>query len=163
MSNRIGYFDLNATELNKSAQPWRGLHPGDLHPGDLPNPRGVCPIPGGLPNPRVSAQPQGDLPNPGGVCIQGICIQGGLPNSGGSASKGSAQPQVFPIPGGLPNPRVSAQPQGVCPTLGVCRGSASRGVCLHTGALGRPLIPVNRMTHRCKNITLPQTSFAGGN
>ena len=23
--------------------------------------------------------------------------------------------------------------------------------------------PVNRMTHRCKNITLPQTSFAGGN
>ena len=23
--------------------------------------------------------------------------------------------------------------------------------------------PMNRMTHRCKNITLPQTSFAGGN
>ena len=23
--------------------------------------------------------------------------------------------------------------------------------------------PVNRMTHRCKNITFPQTSFAGGN
>ena len=23
--------------------------------------------------------------------------------------------------------------------------------------------PVNRITHRCKNITLPQTSFAGGN
>ena len=23
--------------------------------------------------------------------------------------------------------------------------------------------PVNRMTNRCKNITLPQTSFAGGN
>ena len=23
--------------------------------------------------------------------------------------------------------------------------------------------PVNRMTHRCKNITWPQTSFAGGN
>ena len=26
-----------------------------------------------------------------------------------------------------------------------------------------PLHPVNRMTDRCKNITLPQTSFAGGN
>ena len=26
-----------------------------------------------------------------------------------------------------------------------------------------PLIPVNRMTDRCENITLPQTSFAGGN
>ena len=24
-------------------------------------------------------------------------------------------------------------------------------------------LPVNRMTHRCKNITLPQTSFAGDN
>ena len=23
--------------------------------------------------------------------------------------------------------------------------------------------PVNRMTHRCKNITLPQTSLSGGN
>ena len=23
--------------------------------------------------------------------------------------------------------------------------------------------PVNRMTHRCKNITLPKTSFAGDN
>ena len=27
---------------------------------------------------------------------------------------------------------------------------------------GRPPSPVNRMTNRCKNITLPQTSFAGG-
>ena len=26
-----------------------------------------------------------------------------------------------------------------------------------------PLPPVNTMTDRCKNITLPQTSFAGGN
>ena len=28
---------------------------------------------------------------------------------------------------------------------------------------GKPTPTVNRMTHRCKNITLPQTSFAGGN
>ena len=28
---------------------------------------------------------------------------------------------------------------------------------------GIPPAPVNRMTDRCKNITLPQTSFAGGN
>ena len=26
----------------------------------------------------------------------------------------------------------------------------------------RPLPPMNRMTNRCKNITLPQTLFAGG-
>ena len=37
-------------------------------------------------------------------------------------------------------------------------GSVSGGLCL-----GDWLPPVNRMTHRCKNITLPQTSFAGGN
>ena len=38
------------------------------------------------------------------------------------------------------------------------------GVCLGGSAsLGGPPSPaVNRMTHRCKNITLPQTSFAGG-
>ena len=35
--------------------------------------------------------------------------------------------------------------------------------CLHPGGLDRPLPPVNRMTHRCKNITLPQTSFPDGN
>ena len=29
--------------------------------------------------------------------------------------------------------------------------------------LGTRHLPVNRMTDRCKNITLPQTSFAGGN
>ena len=68
--------------------------------------------------------------------------------------------------------------------LTVSRGSASKGVCttrqglhlgglhlggsaqpcggLHLEGLGRPRPPVNRMTHRCKNITLPQTSFAGG-
>ena len=42
------------------------------------------------------------------------------------------------------------------------------GVCiqgnLHPMGVGwDPLIPVNRMTDRCENITLPQTSFAGGN
>ena len=31
------------------------------------------------------------------------------------------------------------------------------------GMLGYHIPPVNRMTNRCKNITLPQTSFAGGN
>ena len=31
------------------------------------------------------------------------------------------------------------------------------------GVPAQVLPPVNRMTDRCKNITLPQTSFAGGN
>ena len=77
------------------------------------------------------------LPNPGGL------HRGGLPNPGGSAScMGSVQPQ-----GGL-------HPGGVFPTV--------RG--LHPGVIGQtPSPPVNRMIHRCKNITLPQTSFPGGN
>ena len=36
-------------------------------------------------------------------------------------------------------------------------GSASRA------GWADPLPPVNRMTHRCKNITLPETLFAGSN
>ena len=39
----------------------------------------------------------------------------------------------------------------------VCFGGSVPGP---GGVYGTP--PVNRMTNRCKNITLPQTSFAGG-
>ena len=46
---------------------------------------------------------------------------------------------------------------GGCLLLG---GLLQGGVSQH--AL-RQTPPVNRMTNRCKNITLPQTSFAGGN
>ena len=53
---------------------------------------------------------------------------------------------------------VSAQGSGVSAWGGVCLG---RGVSalLHAGI--HP--SVNRIPDRCKNITLPQTSFAGGN
>ena len=38
------------------------------------------------------------------------------------------------------------------------------GVSVQRGSLSeRPAPLVNRMTHRCKNITLSQTSFASGN
>ena len=40
-------------------------------------------------------------------------------------------------------------------------GAWSRGLVVSQHAL-RQTPPVNRMTNRCKNITLPQTSFAGG-
>ena len=44
------------------------------------------------------------------------------------------------------------------------QGSLSRGISVQEGlCLLRPTPPVNRMTHRCTNITLPQSSFAGGN
>ena len=49
-------------------------------------------------------------------------------------------------------------PRGCLPRGGVCWGGVSAP--LHAG-IHPP--PVDRMTDRCKNITLPQTSFAGGN
>ena len=74
--------------------------------------------------------------------------QGGLPGLGGSA------------PGGLPGPGGSAWSGGVCLVQGVCLvwGVAfSRGVASHHALRQTP--PVNRMTDRCKNITLATTSL----
>ena len=43
------------------------------------------------------------------------------------------------------------------------RGGYLPGGYTSQGVPAQVLPPVNRMTDRCKNITLPQTSFAGGN
>ena len=76
--------------------------------------------------------------------------------------------------GGVPGPGESAWsgrgavpgPTGVYLVPGVCTWSVgciwSRG-CTWWGIPAQVLPSVNRMTDRCKNITLPQTSFAGGN
>ena len=123
------------------------LNPGVLHLGGSTSR-------GGLPNPEGSAS--------GGFCqtLGGVCIQGGLPNPGGSASRDG----VCPTLGGVciqaapPNPRGSAKTLGGLHPGGSAQpeGSASRG------GWADPLPSVNRMTYRCKNITLPQTSFTGG-
>ena len=57
---------------------------------------------------------------------------------------------------------------------GMPRGSVSRGVCIqgglhpgggsaHPAQVCLQAAPVNRMTHKCKNITLPQTSVVDSN
>ena len=74
---------------------------------------------------------------PRGICIQGVCL--GCLHLGGLDLGGSAQPPGLPT-GGLPS--------GVC--LG---GSASRSAY---GGWADPLPPVNRMTHRCKNLPCPK-------
>ena len=71
---------------------------------------------------------------------------------------------------------------GCLPSRGVCPGGVFEwGGCLHGGVyvggvstwgclprggvcltVCTPPAPVNRMTDRCKNITLPQTLFVGG-
>ena len=48
---------------------------------------------------------------------------------------------------------------GWCMVLGGCM-VPGRGLVSHHAP--RQTAPVNRMTDRCKNFTLPQTSFAGG-
>ena len=100
-------------------------------------PRGCLPR-GCLPT-RVSAQ--GCLP--GGVCLGGVYL-------GGVCPRGC-------LPGGVCQGDVSAW--WVSAKGGVCLG---KGVYIPAcNAVDTPS-PVYRMTEKCKNITLPQTSFAGG-
>ena len=72
-------------------------------------------------------------------------------------------PAAVAVPGGLHQapPRDQEPPQDQTPLgPGTPPGSdPPRGPDFLFG-LGTP--PVNRMADRCKNITLPQTSFAGG-
>ena len=58
--------------------------------------------------------------------------------------------------------------RGFCVQGGLCLGSLSGGVSVpggvsHRHPPGQNLPPVDRMTDARKNITLPQTLFAGGN
>ena len=79
--------------------------------------------------------PGGGVPGRGGVYLvgEGCTWSGGVRGLGG-----------IPGPGGVPG-------------LGVYLPGGWGGTCPGTPP------PVNRMTNRCKNISLPQTSFAGGN
>ena len=63
---------------------------------------------------------------------------------------------MYLVLGGVPGP-------GGCTWSGGCTylGGTWSGDVPAQGRYTPP--PVNRMTDRCKNITLPQTSFAGGN
>ena len=113
----------------------------------------------------------------GGTWSGGVyLVQWGVPGPGGCTwSQG-----VYLVPGGVPGPRGCTWSQGVYLVWGVylvsggCTWSwgvylvlggcvpGPRGVYLVWGVyLPRYFPPVNRMTNRCKNITLPQTSFAG--
>ena len=104
------------------------------------------------------------VPGPGGVylvragctwswgvyLVPGGCTwSGGVPGLGGVPGPG----WVYLVPRGVPGLGGVPGPRGV-PGPGGC--TWSRG-CTWSG------VYLNRMTDRCKNITLPQTSFAGGN
>ena len=88
----------------------------------------------------------------GGFAPRGVYLVLGGVCSGGVCSRGmSALGGCVPGPVGVCS--------GGCLLLGGCTWSWGRGVCSRGCQV---LPPVNRMTNRCKNITLPQTSFAGG-
>ena len=97
-------------------------------------------MPGGVPGPGGGFAPRGCTWS-WGVSAQGVSAPGGCLLWEG----------VYLVPG------VSAL-GGVC-SLGGVPGPGA-GVPAPGGCQVLP--PVNRMTNRCKNITLPQTSFAGG-
>ena len=84
---------------------------------------------------------------PGGVSApRGVFWPGGwVSASGGGLLPGGMAPGGCLLPGGLVWPRG----EGGCLLRGVC----SWGVCLRHDP------PVNRMTNRCKNITLATTSL----
>ena len=88
---------------------------------------------------------------------------GGVPAQGVPA-RGVPAHGVY-LPGGVPARGVPARvvcacQGGTCPGGYLPGGYLPRGY-LRGGVPAQVLPPVNRMTDRCKNITLPQTSFAG--
>ena len=89
-------------------------------------------------------------------CTGGLyLVPGGcVPGLGGTRSRGAV-----PGLGGVPGP-------GGYLVWGPVGGGTWSGVQGDVPGPGgwwcQVLPPVNRMTNRCKNITLPQTSFAGG-
>ena len=83
----------------------------------------------------------------GGVGVQGVCLGVGV----------SVQEECVYLGG------VGVQGT-VCLEVGMCVQGMDPKANTPPGPIGRhPLPTVNRMTHRCKNITLPQTPFVGGN
>ena len=94
----------------------------------------------------------------GGVPARRCTCLGGVPTRGvyllGGTCLGGVPAWRVYLPGGCTCPG-----GGVVPAWGVV--PARGGTCPGGTCPGTP--PVDRMTDRCKNITLPQISFAGGN
>ena len=86
------------------------------------------------------------------------CLRGYLPR--GCACPRECTCQGVYLPRGVPARGVPAR--GVPAKGGIpARGVPARG-CTCPGVPAQVPLPVNRITDTCKNITLPQTSFAGG-
>ena len=116
--------------------------------------RGVCTYRG-----SISAQE-------GGVPAQGVYLTRVvyLPRGGGCTCWERVPTQGVYLPGvrGVPAQMGVYLPRGGCTCLGVCVPAWGVYLPREGTCPGNPP-PVNRITDTCKNITLSQTSFAGGN
>ena len=93
--------------------------------------------------------------SPSMLCTVGVPCSRGVPGPGGCLVQGVAWSMEGCLVWGVPG-------LGGFWSGGVWfRGVPGLGVVSQHALRQTPL--VNRMTDRCKNITLPQTSFAGGN
>ena len=92
----------------------------------------------------------------GGSPWQGVSLAGGSPWWGVLLGRGVSLAGGSPWQEGLPG-RGGSPLQEVLPG----RLVSLAGGCIPACTEADP--PVNRMTDACENITLPQTSFAGGN
>ena len=114
----------------------------------------------GVPGPGGCVPDLGCVPGPGGCTWSEGCTwsRGGVPGLGECTWLGGFLVQgVYLVWGSVPGPRGCAPGLGVYLVPGGCTWS-------QVGGPAQVLPPpVNRMIDRCKNITLPQTSFAGGN
>ena len=87
-------------------------------------------------------------------------VPGGVPGLGGTCPEGCTWSREWL---GVPGPREVYLVLGGVPGPGGCAWSGEWVYLVPGGYLPRYSPPVNRMTDRCKNITLPQTSFADSN
>ena len=118
---------------------------------------GGCTLPWRVYLPGGVYLPKGVVPAQGGVPTRGCTCPGGVPAWGGCTYLGVYLPR-----GGVP--AWGEYLSGSVPARGcTCRGVylPRRELCLLGGYLPRYSPPVNRMTDRCKNITLPQTFVCG--
>ena len=79
----------------------------------------------------------------------------------------TVSPSMFLVRGGVPGPGGCTWSRGVYWSQGVYlvwRGVPGPGGCTSRGVPGQVLpLPPCGQTHACEHITLPETSFAGGN
>ena len=78
--------------------------------------------------------------------------------------KDPSRTETPPPPGQRPSPRRNMRPETEIPLEGTWDQSAGQEVTSYRDqSAGQEVTSYTRMTHASKNITLPQTSFAGGN